>query len=163
MQGNNFRRTIVILFLFILCNSSSARYLQSDPIGLEGGINTYGYANQSPVMNVDPEGKLAGGIVAVWAGGCSLYAFKKAMSAQFDPNDPTPDDKKRHCMASCLITKCMLGLPAAPGIGIGKEIMDSLPGGTGFDMDDVRANNRGWGAGYDPTKDCQEKCDECSK
>lgn len=56
-------------------DSQTGRYIESDPIGIRGGLNTYVYANANPVKFVDPAGLdpwvggSAGGRVDILIGG----------------------------------------------------------------------------------------------
>lgn len=68
-------------------NPKIGRYIQSDPIGLNGGINTFGYVTSNPILYSDPTGQaiplvvITGARLCLSNPTCSSFAFLGASIA----------------------------------------------------------------------------------
>ena len=109
----------------------AGRYITSDPIGLSGGTNTYGYVGGNPLLWIDSTGLWSFGIEAFWYGigggfvlgenpdGSSFITGKAGAgfggAISYDPNGKSPGYDS--CDANKSFTSA--GSELAVGLGIG--------------------------------------------
>jgi RHS repeat-associated protein len=137
-------------------DSSLGRYIQSDPVGLLAGVDTYGYTGSNPLIRTDRDGRLAVGLGGVWIGLCAAAAYQAASDLYPSPGD----DKKKHCYASCFLNQCtLLTFWPSFGIGFGFEVAQGITRIGHYDSKDVDANIYGIIISYKGR--CQPQCDVC--
>jgi RHS repeat-associated protein len=100
-------------------DSQTGRYVESDPVGLAAGINTYGYTKQNPVSRSDPDGQgIELGIiiipVAAVVGG--LYCYKKGLDKC---EKRYPNHKNREHPDFVGFIQCATGVAHVISLGIG--------------------------------------------
>jgi RHS repeat-associated protein len=142
-------------------DAATGRYVQSDPIGLEGGPSTYSYANQSPLGSFDfygtqayAKGPMYGGISTIFCDGLGDIAIHLIQE------NPCWDDCTREHEESHRET----ALQTNPGVCLNQSAGTQVFIGSVADTyrDEIKA--------YDKELDCLRRklaaitaCDKCAK
>lgn len=142
------------------------RYVESDPIGLKGGISTFGYVKARPLSTRDPKG-LSPGTVAAGSRAtntrpqytpdctglsdvyCAVKYICGGLSFPLHGGSGDRSDALRHCTWSCCMA-ALLGGRGAQGIGDAHERdhPSGIPGDNAVDLCNNRHGRRCAGAGW---------------
>jgi len=148
-------------------DATVGRYVESDPIGLRGGVSTFSYVSDRPLGSTDRMGlseftravRGVGLIDTIRADSASDDAEEAAEGSGLPGPISGPQDAYRHCVWSCLMTQ-RIGSASAKFIGDSHELEGRERHQSQLDEAMDQANNvAGRQCGLMKDKDnCQQRC-----
>ena len=113
-------------------DSGTGRYLESDPLGLAAGLNTYSYVSSTPTMQTDKYGLYEGGGISELFPGLDHNDYLDLIN-DMEYRPPSPYET---CVARCYLKRRIICLPLhAAGFLMGQTVaaVASIPtGGAAF-------------------------------
>ncbi len=107
---------------------STGRYLESDPIGLSAGLDTYSYVSNTPTMRTDKYGLYEGGGISEVIPGYDYGEYLDAI-ADMEYRPPSPYER---CVAKCRVVRTLICAPfitAGSSCGVIVAGIASIPSG----------------------------------